>query len=319
MTDEPMAAVDGELVPRSEARIPITDAGFRWGYNVYDVFRTFDGEPVALEAHVDRLRRSCRGAHIGLDRSAAALRSTAEEVVEASRPAIPDGGDQMVVMNVSGGWAVYPGADEPPPRVVVSASPIPFGRNAWKFVEGARLVVPSTRQVSPATLSPKIKHRSRMHFVVADREAKRVDPKAEPLLLDAEGNLTEVMHANVFLVDDETIRTPPVDRVLAGVSRDRTIDLARERGFAVEETPLQRYDLYNADEVFYTNTTHVVTPVTRVDGRPIGAGRPGRVTKTLLDAHSDLVGVDIVEQFLNHLPAGDRPDALRLGGDAGLA
>lgn len=320
-SDEPTAYVAGEYVPESEAAVPVTDPGFRWGYNVYDVLRTYGGDPFMLDAHLDRLERSCRSVGIDLHLGRDTLREVVERVLDSKVERLEDGDDAMAYVTVSGAWSVHDGRDvEGDPRVVVTAHRIPFEKNARKYVEGARLTTTGTRQVPPTSVPPRIKHQSRLHFVLADHEAKRADPDSLPLLLDAEGNVTEMAHANVFAVVDGTLLTPPGKRVLEGVSRSVVLDLAGNLdGVTAREGDLQPYDLYRAEEVFYTNTTQFVTPVVGVDGRTVGDGRPGAVTERLLEAGSERVGLDIVAQFLRSLPKEDRPGCLRLGGDESAA
>ena len=300
---------NGELVPADEAVVPIDDAGFQWGHNVYDLLVTVEHEPYDLEAHVERTLASCRAANIPLELDGDDLAGVVREVVDANAGELEATEDLMVTISVSGGWDVYAGEPEAP-RLIVSVRSIPYARFARDFVEGRRFVTTSTRQLPTETLSPLIKHRSRMHFVLADIEAKRVHPRADPLLLDADGNVTETAIGNVFCVTDGVVRTPPLEGVLPGVTREVTLELAREAlGLETAVEPLQPYDLYTADEVFWTNTSHVVVPVVDVDGRTVGDGEPGDLTMALLGAHGERAGVDILERALGHLEAADRVGA----------
>jgi branched-subunit amino acid aminotransferase/4-amino-4-deoxychorismate lyase len=312
--DDLKAYRDGEILPLSETTVPIDDPGFQWGYNIYDLLITLEHEPYQLDEHVDRTFRSCRAAKMPLEMTPEELSEAVRTVVDVNLDLAGPDDDFMVFISVSGGWNVYEGHHEDP-RVIVSARPIPFESMARDFIDGRRFVTSSVRQLPNESISPLIKHRSRMHFVLADIEAKKRYPDADPLVLDRDGNVTETAIGNVFLVDDGTLLTPPLTDALPGVTRETTIRLAREElGIPVEETELQLYDVYNADEVFWTNTSHVVTPITSVDDREIGSGRPGPVTESILDAHSDLAGVDIVERYMRHLDPEDRPENLRLGG-----
>ena len=317
--DDLKAYHDGEILPLSQTTVPIDDPGFQWGYNIYDLLITLEHDPYQLDEHIDRTFRSCSAAKMPLDMTPEELSDVVRSVVDANVGLADPDDDFMVFISVSGGWNVYEGRHEDP-RVIVSARPIPFARMARDFVHGTHFVTASVRQLSNDSISPLIKHRSRMHFVLADIEAKQRDPNADPLLLDRDGNVTETAIGNVFVVDDGTLLTPPLTDVLPGVTRETTIRLAREElDIPVEEIQLQLYDVYNADEVFWTNTSHVVAPITQVDGTEIGSGRPGPVTESLLDAHSDLAGVDIVERYMRHLDPEERPETLRLGGDHGVS
>ncbi|MBZ6496515.1 aminotransferase class IV [Natrinema longum] len=309
---------DGDIVPLSEAKVPIDDPGFQWGYNVYDLLITVEHEPYQLAEHVERTFKSCRASKMPLEMRPEELSGIVRDVVDRNVDLAGPDEDFMVFISVSGGWNVYEGCHEPP-RVIVSARPLPFERMARDFIDGKHFVTTSVRQVPNESISPLVKHRSRMHFVLADIEAKQRDSNADPLLLDSDGNVTETAIGNIFVVTDGTLRTPPLTDALPGITRETTIRLAREElDIPVEETDLQLYDVYNADEVFWTNTSHVVAPITKVDGTEIGSGRPGPITERLLDAHSDRVDVDIVARFLKHLDPEERPETLQLGGDHGV-
>jgi len=139
-------------------------------------------------------------------------------------------------------------------------------------------VIVRTHSFSSDALDPKVKHFSRMNFNLAELEAGDVDPEGWPILTDGRGHITEGVGYNVFIVTDGVIRTAGDRGVLQGVSRAMVFDLARELGIPIVEKDLQPYDVYTADEAFFTSTSPCVLPVTRVDRRPIGAGapRPGR-------------------------------------------
>ena len=312
----PVAYVDGEYVPESEATVPVTDPGFRWGYNVYDVLRTFGGEPFELDAHVDRLLDSCRTVHIDIHLSKEEIREILSEVLDSKVQTLTSESDAMAYITVSGAWGVHDGFRDEKPRVIVAAYEIPFAKNATKYLTGGHLVTTGVRQLPADCVSPRIKHQSRLHFVLADREAKRVDPDGEPLVLDRDGYVAEMKHANVFAVDDGVVRTPPVTRVLPGISREVVFELTEKLELPVEEADLQLHDLQTADELFYTNTTQFATPITKLDETPVGDGEPGPVTERLLNALSDRVDRDIVAQFLQHLPPDRQPNELRYGSES---
>jgi branched-chain amino acid aminotransferase len=159
-------------------------------------------------------------------------------------------------------------------------------------------VIVRRRSYPPDALDPKVKNLSRMNFNLAELEAADVDPHGWPILTDSRGNLTEGIGYNLFLVGDGVIRTPGDRSVLQGVSRAMVIDLAKTLDIPLAEEDLQPYDLYTADEAFFSSTSPCVLPVTRVDHRRIGDGVPGPVVRRLLTAWGHAVGVDIVEQAL---------------------
>jgi branched-chain amino acid aminotransferase len=175
-------------------------------------------------------------------------------------------------------------------------APIHFDRFARYYTEGAHGVITRTRSYSAESLDPKVKHYSRMNFNLAELEAADVDPDAWPILTDLDGNLTEGTGYNFFLVTDGVLRTPGDRSILQGISRGMVLDLAAQLHLRVVEEDLQPYDLYTADEVFFSSTSPCVLPVTRVDKRQISDGKPGPLTRRLLAEWSEAVGVNIVEQ-----------------------
>jgi branched-chain amino acid aminotransferase len=145
-------------------------------------------------------------------------------------------------------------------------------------------------------VDPKMKTTSRIHLHLATVSARQVDPEAYPLILDGNGNVTELNAANFWIVKDGVAITPPGRSVLRGVTRDVVLEVAPGAGVATREADFQVYDVITADEAFLTGTTPSILPVTKVNGLAIGDGKPGRTVACLQGAFSELVGVDIVAQ-----------------------
>jgi branched-chain amino acid aminotransferase len=144
-------------------------------------------------------------------------------------------------------------------------------------------------------------------MVLADLEAKQVDPEALSLLMDEQGNLAEVIYGNLFLVRGNTIRTPTSRSILEGVTRDTTMELIRKKGMTVVEGELQLYDLYTADEAFVTTTSYCVMPVGNLNGSPIGKAVPGPTTRRVMDAWIEMCGMDYVAQMRTHAAKSAKP------------
>jgi len=142
-----------------------------------------------------------------------------------------------------------------------------------------------------------MKYRSRMHYYLADKEAQLVDGSAIALLLDLDGNVTETSGANFLIVERGAIVSPTLRNTLPGISRATVIELASKLGIPFVERDLQVYSVINADEAFLASTPYCLMPVTRINGVPIGDGRPGPVVRRLLDAWNELVGLDIYAQI----------------------
>lgn len=289
------AYFNGEWVPFSQVKIDPMDRGFLVGDVVFDVARTFNGKSFRMQAHIDRLYRSLKFIRIDPGLSPEEMFAISEEVVERNEPLREAVGDFTVTQFVTRG----PGRstrDAGPPAVCVKVMPIGFDRYARYYAEGAHGVITRTRSYSSESLDPKVKHYSRMNFNLADLEAADVDPEAWPILTDLDGNLTEGTGYNVFMITDGVVRTPGDRSILQGVSRGMVFDLAKQLNLPVVEEDLQPYDLYTADEVFFSSTSPCVLPVTQVDKRQINDGKPGPLTRRLLSEWSETVGINIVEQ-----------------------
>jgi branched-chain amino acid aminotransferase len=294
MTDY-MVYFNGAWVPFSQVKIDPMDRGFLVGDVVFDVARTFNGKSFRMQAHIDRLYRSLKFVRLDPGLSAQEMLDISEEVITRNEPLREAVGDFTVTQFVTRGpgrWTHQAG----PPAVCVKVAPIAFERFARFYSEGAHGVITRTRSYSAASLDPKVKHYSRMNFNLAELEAADVDPDAWPILTDLDGNLTEGTGYNFFTVTDGVLRTPGDRSILQGVSRSMVFDLAKQLDIPVVEEDLQPYDLYTADEVFFSSTSPCVLPVTRVDKRQIGDGKPGPLTQRLLSEWSETAGINIVEQ-----------------------
>ena len=287
----------GEWMPFSQVKIDPMDRGFTVGDVVFDVARTFNGKSFRMEDHIQRLYRSLKFVRIDPGLSAKEMLDISEEVVQRNDHLRAEVGDFTITQFVTRG----PGSSSRsagPPAVCVKVAPIGFGRFADLFKDGAHGVITRTRSYPVESLDPKVKNYSRMNFNLADLEAADVDPEAWPILTDADGSLTEGTGYKDFLVTDGVIRTPGDRNILQGVSRGMVFDLARQLNIPLVEEDLQPYDLYTADEAFFSGTSTCVLPVSKVDQREIGDGRPGPIVQQLLSAWSETVGMDIVDQAL---------------------
>src|SRR5207248_7146498 len=150
----------------------------------------------------------------------------------------------------------------------------------------------------PQCCDPKMKYRSRMHYYLADQEARLVDPQASALLLDLAGNVTETGGANFLIVERGTVVSPTTVNTLPGISRAMVIELAGRLRVPFVERDIQVFDVVNADEAFLTSTPYCLMPVTKVNGVLIGDGRPGPLFRRLLAAWGEEVGLDIAKQVL---------------------
>ncbi len=289
--------LNGEYYDRDKAQIGLGDRGFRLGDVVFDTSRTFDGKVFKLSDHIDRLYRSLKYVRIDPGISIDDMERLTLDVVarnEQLRSRTND--DYMITQIVTGGYGRRGDADFQP-NISIWIDPLGASRWARAYDGGAHAVIPKTRAYSSDSLDPKVKHYSRLNFVLAELEAADVDPDAMPIMLDSDGTISEGTGANFFVVTNGMLRTPRDTSTLQGVSRTTVIELAHTLDIPAIEDDLQPYDLYTADEAFFASTPFCILPVGRIDNRYIGNRAPGPITDKLLAAWSERVGMDIVDQL----------------------
>jgi branched-subunit amino acid aminotransferase/4-amino-4-deoxychorismate lyase len=296
----PLAYLNGRFLLQGDAGLPLHDAGFVWGATVTDLCRTFVRRPFRLPDHLARFRRSCVLANIPLFASEHELAAVAEHVVDHNAAFLPPEGDLAVVFFATPGPIGYyrgePG--EGPATLGVHTFPIPFARYAPLFRDGAVLAVSSVRGVPAEAVDPWIKQRSRLHWWIAEREARRIDPRAAALLLDADGSVTETAAANFLVVQDGVVVSPPRTTILKGVSLQVTEELCRALGIPFVERPIPRAALAAAEEALLTGTAFCIAGVRRLDSRDLPW--PGPTYLRLLDSWNGVVGLDVRRQILSN-------------------
>jgi branched-chain amino acid aminotransferase len=303
MTTERVAYHNGRIVPESQVLVPFRDRGFKYGDAVFDTTRTFGHRVFKLAEHVDRLYRSLRYLRIDPGLPPERMIAITEEVLARNLPLIEPDDDYWVTQRVSrglddSGRAMW---KQEGPTVIVECVPLPLRQRAPLFRDGIRVLVPSVRRTPPEALSPRTKTHNYLNMIAGDLEVKARDPEAWAVLLDVNGNLSEGIGSNVFLVRGGTVYTPREQFVLGGISRETVMDLAREVGVPVVEKDLDLFDAYTADEAFLTSTSLCICPVQSVNGAQIGSGVPGPITAQITDAYRRFVDHDFVAQYLKRL------------------
>lgn len=301
---EPIVYLNGKFLPASQAKINIYDLGIVLGATLTELTRTFRHKLFRIEDHVDRLYRSTKYAGIELPLSPAEMLAKTIELVETNCRLLKPDEDIAVVHFVTPGEnRIYAGsaasAGPLTPTVCIHSFPLPF--SAWRhlFTEGAHVVTPAIRHVPPQCVDPKTKNRSRLHWFLADQQSHAVDPKAISLLLDLDGNITECSGSNFVIVKGWTIFSPTSRNILWGISLTTVCELATDLKLEFVEKDLQPYDVINADEAWLTTTPYCLAPCTRINGIPIGNGKPGLTFHKMIAAWSKRVGVDIEQQIMN--------------------
>jgi branched-subunit amino acid aminotransferase/4-amino-4-deoxychorismate lyase len=300
---EPLVYLNGRTLPASQAHLAIYDAGIVLGATVTEMTRTFRHQPFRLDDHLRRLFRSLRYVQIDIGLTSGELAAISHDLLAHNARLLGEGDELGLIHFVTPGeYRTYAGsaggAPRQSPTVCVHTFPLPWELWADKLQHGAHVVTPSIRHVPPQCYDPKIKYRSRLHYFLADKEARNVDPAAVALLLDLDGNVTETSGSNFLIVEQGALVAPTLRNTLPGVSRRTVIELAGKLGVPCVERDFQVYDVMNADEAWLTSTPYCMLPAVRINGAAIGEGRPGPVFRQFLSAWGELVGVDIEQQIL---------------------
>lgn len=308
--DQLTAYVNGQFVPLSEARVSVFDTSLIYGDMVFEMTRSFQRRPFRLGQHLDRLYGSLKVAEIDCGLSRAELEAISLQAVEANLPYIDEDLDYYLMHDISRGPVRYfhrafPGGVQP--TAIVALWPLieHLARVENGYEQGVSVVVTNQKAIPSRYLDPKAKTRSRLHYQIANLQAERIEPGAWALLLDEHGFVAEGTHCNFFIVQEGTLYTPEPRNILRGVSRSFVQELAQQLGLPCQERDFEPYDVLTADEAFFTATSFCLLPVTRFEGRPVGTGAVGPVTRRLLQAWSEAVGVDIPAQA-RHCAQRDR-------------
>lgn len=291
--------LNGEFIPAPEAKISIFDAAVMLGDTVTESTRTFGHKPFKLKEHIDRLYKSLKVTRIDPGMTPAEMQELSLQVLETNTPKVDPRMDLWLVHNISRGLFVA-GADPTKQRsqatIIIHTAPLLLKDWARFYTEGCHAVTPFSRAVPPEALDARIKNRSRMAYTLAEMEVKLVDPQAQSILLDIHGNVAENKGGNFFIYSEGVLKTPQARSALAGISRATVLELAAQLDIPIQVTDFQPYDIYTADEAFFTSTPYCIMPATKFNGLLVGDGQVGIVTKRLLQAWSELAGVDIVAQ-----------------------
>lgn len=290
------AWLNGRFLPRSAVHLPVGDAGFVLGATVTEQLRTFRGELFLPGPHRERLARSLAAVGIDPGMPLDDVMAAAAEIARANHPHVGDGDLGVVIFVTPGDHPAQHEGEQGRPLVAVHSFPLAFGMWADAYDQGVALRSVSVRQVPDACWPGHAKVRSRLHYFLADREARAAEPGARAVVCHADGRVSETSTANIAVVRGGEVVTPPPVDALPGVSLGFARRLAEAAGIPWKERSLAVSDLAAADEILLTSTPSCILPATRLDGGLVRDGLPGRVCRSLLEAWSQAVGLDIAGQ-----------------------
>jgi len=276
--------LNGKLVPKENATVSVFDHGYLYGDGIFEGIRVYSGNVFRLEEHIDRLLDSARAIGLKLPMDREGFIAATVETVAANEKR--DAYIRLVVSRGVGDLGIDP-AKCPEPTVVIIVDSIALYPQEI-YDEGITLMTASTRRIPVDCLDPRIKSLNYLNNILAKLEARNAGCM-EAVMLNQQGLVAECTADNLFIVKSGTVKTPELlQGALAGITRGAVLDLAREADIPAKETTLAVHDLYTSDECFLTGTGAEVVPVIGIDGRQIGDGRPGAITRRLLAAFQEL-------------------------------
>ncbi|MFC1938709.1 aminotransferase class IV [Chloroflexota bacterium] len=274
--------INGEYFSLEEAKISVFDRAF-WGINVYDGLGLYKGYVFKVKPHIDRFFQSLKTAMIPPRLSKDELKEVMFETVRRSGFK-----DLAFILTIGTGGTPPPGYLEAStePTLIVSVfedKPRPYHLSPEKILrDGIRVRISSIRNIPQQCIDLKIKQFNRLHHYLAQQETKAAGAD-DTILLDIYGNVSEGTYANVWIAKDGSLYTPGPGGLLHGITRATIFEIAHKEGIAASEIIMSPYDLYNADEVFFSSTAGGTIPIVEVDGRTVGDGVPGPLSKRMLD------------------------------------
>ena len=280
--------VNGRISGDQDATISVLDHGFLFGEGVYEVVRTYDRQPFLFDRHLQRLRRSAEMIRLDVPFSDADLLQRVNETTAAFF-AHPDNravADVYVrfLLTRGGGEINYDPSCCPSPSLVIIVKPL-NGLAADVYERGVKVIIASVVRNHPCSINPLIKSNNLLNNALAAQEAYRRGA-FDAIMRNYRGEVAECSIANLFVVKKGTLLTPPLETgLLSGITRGFVLELCPGAGVPVEQKVLHDGDVFDADEAFLTSSTQEVVPVVQVDDRTIGEGRPGPVTRRLLEAY----------------------------------
>src|SRR5256885_7045415 len=279
--------INGKYLSQRDAKISVFDHGLLYGDGIFEGIRAYNGRVFKLREHIDRL--FCSGKAILLNIPMAPEEIRRAVIETCRRNNIRDGYIRLVVTRGVGTLGLNPNRCKDPSVIIIADTIQLYSPELYE--NGMEIVTVATTRNLHGALNPAIKSLNYLNNILAKIEANNAGCE-EAIMLNAQGFVAECTGDNIFIVKAGQILTPPLSAgALYGITRGVVIEIAREERLGVSEPNLTRYDLFNAEECFLTGTGAELIPVVKIDGRVIGNGRPGPVTRRLVDKYRALTKV----------------------------
>lgn len=269
--------MNGNLVPKEQAVVSVFDHGLLYGDGVFEGIRVYGGKVFLLNDHIVRLYESAQAIRLTIPISPEKMTQAVEETVAANE--LQDGYIRLVITRGAGSLGLDIQRTSNPQVIIIADSISLYPQELYD--KGLKLITASTIRNHPQALSPQIKSLNYLNNILAKIEGTDADC-LEALMMNHKGEVAECTGDNIFIVKAGILKTPSTDAgILEGITRNTVISLAKQAGITVEQVTLTRHDLYVADECFLTGSAAEVIAAISLDGRQIGDGKPGPITRDL--------------------------------------
>jgi len=277
--DDLLVYINGELKPKAEAMVSVYDHGLLYGDGVFEGIRAYGDEVFKLDEHLERLYRSAHFLRIDLPMKLEELRDAVLNTLKANK--LYDGAYiRLVVTRGVGDLGINPKKCTEGPTIFIITDTIQLYPQEF-YERGIRTIICSTRKHSPQCMNPQVKATQYLNNIMALIEANNAGV-LEAIMLSLDGFVTEGSADNIFITRGKRLITPPVYLgALEGITRNAVMEIATENGYTVEEKRFTSFELYEAEECWFTGTAAELIPVIEVDSRTIGDGKPGPIFRDL--------------------------------------
>ena len=277
--------IDGKYYDRAEARISVFDHGLLYGDGVFEGLRIYGGRVFKLKEHIERLYMSAKAIFLDIPMTADEMGTAVSEAVKVNEK--ENGYIRLIVTRGEGQLGIDPSSCARP-SVIIIVGDIQMYPDEY-YEKGVAIITSSSRRMPSDCLDPRIKSLNYLNNIMAKLEARQAGC-LEAVMLNSEGFVAECTGDNIFIVKNNELLTPATyNGALDGITMQTVLELAESIGIKTHQTTMTRYDLYNADECFMTGTGAEIIPVTRIDGRMIGEGKPGNVMRRLVKGFREIV------------------------------
>ena len=281
MSKEYDVYIDGKYYPKSEAKISVFDHGLLYGDGVFEGIRAYEGCVFKLDEHIDRLYESAKSIELIIPLSKTEFKNAILSTLKRNK--LKDAYIRVVITRGIGTLGLNPTLCPKPSMIIIAdyLAPLFEGKNATA-------IIASTRRNSVTAINPMIKSLNYLNNILARIEANKASVN-EAIMLNQNETICEGTGDNLFIIKAGVLITPPpAAAILLGITRQTVLDLAKDEGITIVERSITVHELYNADEAFLTGTAAEIAPLVNVDGKVIGTGEPGPITKHLIKQFKNL-------------------------------